>query len=104
MAPPPYGTSPYVPPPYASSYAGGFDGRWEKPSMAPYAFHPGWAAPRRSMHERISYPIRDRLSYDANRSMQKHPKEASEKMWRAKSPSAIILDSSKPKEDSLGVK
>ena len=72
--------------------------------MAPYAFHPGWAAPRRSVHERISYPIQDRLSYGTDRSMQSHPKEASGKMWRAKSPSAIIPDSAKPKEYGLGVK
>src|SRR4051812_30683024 len=67
-------------------------------------FSSGWAALRRFVHERISYPIQDRLSYGANRSMQKHPKEASEKMRRAKSPSAVIPDSAEPKEDSLCVK
>src|SRR3954462_1160081 len=93
-----------VPAPYAPYYTGDFNGRWEQAPMAPYAFHPGWEAPRRSVHERISYPIPDRLSYDANRSMRGHSKEASKKMWHAKSPSAIILESAKPKEDSIGVK
>src|ERR1041385_1542301 len=99
MAPPPYAL-----PPYGPYYIGKFDGRWEQPPMAPYAFHPGWVAPRKSVHERISYPIQDRLSYGANRSMQSHPKEASGKMWRAESSSAIIPESAKTKEDGIGVK
>ena len=55
------------------------------------------------MHERISYPIQDRLSYGADRSMQSYPKEVSKKMWRAKSPNVVIPDSAKPKEGSIGV-
>ena len=56
-----------------------------QPPMAPYAFHPGWAAPRKSVHDRITRPVRDRLGNNANRSFRNN---GAQKMWRPKSPSA----------------
>ena len=66
-----------------------------QPPMAPYAFHPGWAAPRKSVHDRITRPVRDRLSYGANRSSQS---KNTQKVWLPKSPCAETLESGKPKD------
>ena len=66
--------------------------------MAPYAFHPGWTAPRRSVHDRISRPVRDRLSY--NRSYKKSSNYGDKKEWRPKSPCAEISMSGKQQEDN----
>ena len=68
-----------------------------QPPMAPYAFHPGWAAPRKSVHDRITRPVRDRLSYNTNRSPQKYSKD-DEKERRPTSPCAEISESSKQRE------
>ena len=66
-----------------------------QPPMAPYAFHPGWAAPRKSVHDRITRHVRDRLSYDANRSFQS---KGAQKVWRPKSPCAETAESGKAKD------
>ena len=86
-----------APPPYAPYYMGGFNGGWEQPPMAPYAFHPGWAEPRRPMRERFSYPTRGRLNNGVNRPMQNNQEKISKQVWRAKSPSAAV-ESGKGKE------
>ena len=81
-----------APPPYAPYY---FNGGWVQPPMAPYAFHPGWTAPRKSVHDRITRPVRDRLSYGANRSFQS---KTAQKVWRPKSASAKVLESGKQQD------
>ena len=72
--------------------------------MAPYAFHPGWAAPRRSVHERLSYPAQGRLSNGVNRPMRGYSKKTNKQVWRAKSPSAEIPKPAKQKEESASAK
>ena len=98
----PYGSwasGPWMPPlHYAPYYMRGFNGGWGQLPMAPYAFHPGWAEPRRPVHERLSYPTRGRLNNGVNRPMQDNQKRVNRQVWRAKSPSAEISEPSKQKE------
>ena len=61
-------------PPYAPYYMRDFNGGWGQPPMAPYAFHLGWAEPRRPVHERLSYPTRGHLNNGVNRPMQDNQK------------------------------
>ena len=79
-----------APPPYAPYYMGGFNGGWGQPPMAPYAFHMGWAAPRRPAHERLYYPTQGCLNNGVNRPMQDNQKRVNQQVWRAKSPSVEI--------------
>ena len=87
-----------APPPYAPYYMGGYNGVWGQPPIAPYAFHPGWAEPRRPIRERLSYPTRGRLYNGANRPMQDNHGRVGKQVWRAKSPRAEISQPSKQKE------
>ena len=68
--------------------------------MAPYAFHPGWAEPRRPVHERLSYPTLGHLNNGVDRPMQDNQKRVGKQVWRTKSPSAEILEPSKQKEEN----
>ena len=86
--------------PYAPYY---FNGGWVQPSMAPDAFHPWWTAPRKSVHDRISRPVRDRLGNGANRSLQKSANNSPRKEWRPKSPRAEIVESGKQQESNDNV-
>lgn len=58
--------------------------RMEQPPMAPYAFHPGRAEPRRPIHERLSYPTRGCLKNGVKRPMQNNQKRVSMQVWHAK--------------------
>ena len=63
--------------------------------MAPYAFHLGWVVPRKYVHDRITHPVRGRLSYGANRSFKG---KSAQKVWRPKSPSAEVSESGKQQD------
>ena len=76
---------------------GDFNGGWGQPPMAPYAFYPGWAKPRRPVRERLSYPTKGRLNNGGNRPMQNNQERISKQVWHAKSPSAAV-ESGKGKE------
>ena len=93
----PWALGPWMaPPPYAPYY---FNGRWEQPPMALNAFHPKWTAPRRSVRDRISQPVRDRLGNGADRSLQKSSNKGLQKEWRPKSPSDRTLESNKQEQN-----
>ena len=66
--------------------------------MAPYAFHMGWAAPRRPAHERLYYSTQGCSSHVANRPTKISPSKVNKKVWRVKSPNAEISERDKQKE------
>ena len=53
--------------------------------MAPYAFHPGWIAPRRSVHDKIRRSVHNKLGNNNNRSY--HHNEV-QRVWCPMSPTA----------------
>ena len=67
--------------------------------MAPYAFHPEWTTPRKSIRDRISQPVRDRLGNGANQSLQKSSNKGLRKEWHPKSLSDMTLESGKQEQN-----
>src|SRR4051812_39910477 len=90
--------------PYVPYYSGGYDKRWEQPPMVTYAFHPGWAAPRSFVHDRLAYPKQGRLNNGANRPVQGYMERPNRKVWRAKSTSAESSEHTMQEEESTSAK
>src|ERR1041385_7085898 len=86
------------PPLYAPYYMGGFNGGWGQPSMGPYAFYMGWAAPNRLTRGGFSYSPKGHFNQGDNRPSQGFPSKVNKKVWRAKSHGAEISESNKRKE------
>jgi hypothetical protein len=89
-----------VPSPNVPYYARNYYGGWEQPRMAPYTFHPGWAAPRRSVFERLTHSTKGHLDSGINRPSQASPKKKIMKQeWRRKSSHAEVSESASKKEE-----
>ena len=70
--------------------------------MAPYAFYPEWAAPRRFVHDRSYYYEQGGLNNDVNRPTKSYSKRTNKKVWRVKLPGSekpSIDDSANPSKD-----